>query len=34
MAGDLLERFIRGMQELGFKDQDIISIVEDAVKQP
>lgn len=34
MAGELLERFIRGMQELGFKDQDIISIVEDAVKQP
>ena len=34
MAGDLLERFIRGMQELGFKDQDIITIVEDAVKRP
>lgn len=34
MAGDLLERFIRGMQELGFTEQDIITVVEDAVKQP
>lgn len=33
MAGELLEHFIRGMQELGFKDQDIMSIVAEAVKE-
>lgn len=32
MAGDLLERFINGMQELGFTDQDITAIVAEAVK--
>lgn len=31
MAGDLLERFINGMQELGFANQDIVSIVAEAV---
>ncbi|MFC7678190.1 GntR family transcriptional regulator [Paenibacillus sp. GCM10028914] len=33
MAGELLEHFIRGMQELGFKEQDIMSIVAEAVKE-
>lgn len=33
MASELLEHFIRGMQELGFKDQDIMSIVAEAVKE-
>lgn len=32
MASELLEHFIRGMQELGFKDQDIMSIVAEAVQ--
>lgn len=31
MAGELLDNFIRGMQELGFKDQDIMAIVAEAV---
>lgn len=31
MAGDLLERFIQGMQELGFQNTDIVSIVAEAV---
>lgn len=31
MANDLLEHFIHGMQELGFKDQDIMAIVAEAV---
>lgn len=31
MAGDLLHQFIHGMQELGFKKQDIVSIVKEAV---
>ncbi|MGM1049711.1 transcriptional regulator, GntR family [Paenibacillus uliginis N3/975] len=31
MAGELLEHFIRGMQDLGFKDQDIMAIVAEAV---
>ncbi|WP_438349555.1 GntR family transcriptional regulator [Paenibacillus sp. FA6] len=31
MAGDLLDRFINGMQELGFANQDIVSIVAEAV---
>jgi GntR family transcriptional regulator len=33
MAGELLGRFIQGMQELGYKDQDIITIVSDAVQE-
>ncbi|WP_018753706.1 GntR family transcriptional regulator [Paenibacillus sanguinis] len=32
MAGDLLDRFIGGMQELGFSSQDIATIVSEAVK--
>ncbi|MGF7048240.1 GntR family transcriptional regulator [Paenibacillus sp. DS2015] len=31
MAGELLSHFINGMQELGFEDHDIVSIVADAV---
>lgn len=31
MAGDLLHHFIHGMQELGFKNKDIVSIVKEAV---
>ncbi|RCX15334.1 DNA-binding transcriptional regulator YhcF (GntR family) [Fontibacillus phaseoli] len=31
MAGDLLERFIKGMQELGFSSEDIAAIVAEAV---
>ncbi|MNP65313.1 hypothetical protein D3C76_1608930 [compost metagenome] len=31
MAGELLDRFINGMQELGFADHDIVSIVAAAV---
>jgi GntR family transcriptional regulator len=31
MAGDLIDRFIQGMQELGFRNDDIISIVAEAV---
>lgn len=33
MAGELLERFIYGMQELGFAEQDIVSIVTEAVTE-
>ncbi|WP_059050637.1 GntR family transcriptional regulator [Paenibacillus senegalimassiliensis] len=32
MAGELLDRFIGGMQELGFSSQDIATIVSEAVK--
>ncbi|CAM4487035.1 GntR family transcriptional regulator [Paenibacillus endophyticus] len=32
MAGDLLGRFIHGMQELGFANQDIVNIVSQAVE--
>ncbi|AOZ93823.1 GntR family transcriptional regulator [Paenibacillus crassostreae] len=32
MAGELLNQFIYGMQELGFAEQDIVSIVSEAVK--
>lgn len=32
MAGELLERFVQGMKELGFERDDIIAIVKDAVK--
>lgn len=32
MAGDLLEHFIVGMQELGFSNQDIAAIVSEAVE--
>lgn len=31
MAGDLLNRFIQGMQELGFANNDIVTIVTKAV---
>lgn len=31
MAGDLLDRFIGGMQELGFSNEDIANIVAEAV---
>lgn len=31
MAGDLLDRFIHGMQELGFSNPDIAKIVAEAV---
>lgn len=31
MAGELLERFLTGMQELGIEEQDIVTIVADAV---
>lgn len=31
MAGDLLDRFIHGMQELGFTNRDIAAIVVEAV---
>ncbi|MBE9915397.1 GntR family transcriptional regulator [Paenibacillus donghaensis] len=31
MAGDLLHQFIHGMQELGFRNQDIVTIVKEAV---
>ncbi|MNE31992.1 HTH-type transcriptional repressor YtrA [compost metagenome] len=32
MAGDLLDRFIVGMQELGFSNQDIAAIVAEATQ--
>ncbi|AWB46794.1 GntR family transcriptional regulator [Paenibacillus sp. CAA11] len=32
MAGDLLGRFIQGMRELGFAEEDIVAIVQEAVK--
>jgi len=32
MAGDLLDNFINGMQELGFSNKDIASIVAEAVE--
>lgn len=32
MAGELLERFVQGMKELGFEKEDIVAIVKDAVK--
>ncbi|WP_042159734.1 GntR family transcriptional regulator [Paenibacillus gorillae] len=31
MAGDLLDRFVIGMKELGFESKDIITIVSEAV---
>lgn len=33
MAGELLERFLTGMQELGIEEQDIVSIVAEAVAE-
>lgn len=33
MAGDLLGRFIQGMQELGFANNDIVTIVTEAVNE-
>lgn len=32
MAGELLDRFIGGMQELGFSNEDIAALVADAIK--
>lgn len=32
MAGDLLDQFIHGMQELGFSNKDIATIVAEAVE--
>ena len=32
MAAELLERFIRGMQELGFKGEEIVSVIKEAVQ--
>lgn len=32
MASDLLDHFIQGMQELGFANKDIITIVSEAVQ--
>ncbi|AZS13773.1 GntR family transcriptional regulator [Paenibacillus lutimineralis] len=32
MAGDLLDNFINGMQELGFSNKDIATIVAEAVE--
>ncbi|KKO51373.1 GntR family transcriptional regulator [Paenibacillus sp. DMB20] len=31
MAGELIDNFIRGMRELGFRNEDILSIVAEAV---
>nr|WP_232242619.1 GntR family transcriptional regulator [Paenibacillus sp. GSMTC-2017] len=31
MAGELLDRFVTGMKELGFSSKDIISLVTDSV---
>jgi GntR family transcriptional regulator len=31
MAGDMLERFVLGMKELGFDDSDILALVKDTV---
>ena len=33
MAGELLDRFLTGMQELGIEEQDIVSIVTDALAE-
>ncbi|GLX68225.1 GntR family transcriptional regulator [Paenibacillus glycanilyticus] len=33
MAGELLERFVQGMKELGFERDDIVAIVKDAVDE-
>ncbi|MGV2883185.1 GntR family transcriptional regulator [Paenibacillus taichungensis] len=33
MAGELLERFLTGMQELGIEEQDIVNIVAEAVAE-
>ncbi|WP_413375806.1 GntR family transcriptional regulator [Paenibacillus taichungensis] len=33
MAGELLDRFLTGMQELGIEEQDIVNIVADAVAE-
>ncbi len=32
MAGELLDRFVVGMRELGFREEDIVSLVSEAVK--
>ncbi|MFF2482846.1 GntR family transcriptional regulator [Paenibacillus sp. NPDC058071] len=31
MAGDLLDHFVQGMKELGFRESEIVAIVSDAV---
>jgi GntR family transcriptional regulator len=31
MAADLLDRFIRGMQELGFAGEEIVQVIQEAV---
>ncbi|GGG89191.1 GntR family transcriptional regulator [Paenibacillus radicis (ex Gao et al. 2016)] len=33
MAGELLDRFVIGMRELGFESKDIITIVSEAVSE-
>lgn len=33
MAGELLDRFLTGMQELGIEEKDIVSIVTDALAE-
>ncbi|MBR2567287.1 MAG: GntR family transcriptional regulator [Paenibacillus sp.] len=33
MAGELLDRFLTGMQELGIEEKDIVSIVADALAE-
>lgn len=33
MANDLLHNFIEGMKDLGFKKEDIVRIVDEAVKE-
>ena len=32
MAKDVLDRFIRGMKELGFQDEEIVSVVAESVR--
>lgn len=33
MAADLLDRFIRGMQELGFAGEEIVQVIQEAVTE-
>jgi GntR family transcriptional regulator len=32
MAGELLDRFVLGMKELGFEERDILELVKDTVR--
>jgi GntR family transcriptional regulator len=32
MAKDVLDRFIRGMQDLGFQDEDILAAVAENIR--